>query len=57
MYATEMYVRGLIHDEQAQDLVEYGLLAAFISITALVVIRAIGPLVDALYVRLQTALS
>jgi Flp pilus assembly pilin Flp len=38
-------------------MVEYALLASFISIVAIVALRAIGPLVNALYVNVQTALS
>ena len=39
----------LLHDESGQDMVEYGLLAALISIVALVTIRLIGPMVAALF--------
>jgi Flp pilus assembly pilin Flp len=38
-------------------MVEYALLAAFISIVAIVTIRAIGPLVDAVYQNVQAALT
>jgi Flp pilus assembly pilin Flp len=47
----------LLHEEHGQDMVEYGLLAAFISIMAVVTIRNIGPLVDALYQVVLNALS
>ena len=39
----------LLHDESGQDMVEYGLLAALISIVSLVTIRLIGPMVAALF--------
>jgi pilus assembly protein Flp/PilA len=47
----------LIREEQGQDMVEYALLAAFISIVAIVTIRNIGPLVDAVYQNVQAALT
>ena len=47
-------LRKLAHDERGQDLTEYGLLAAFISIAATVTVRAIGPLVTPLYERVHS---
>ena len=46
----------LRREEDGQDMVEYGLLGAFISIVAVVTIRNIGPLVDALFQAVQAAL-
>jgi len=43
--------------EDGQDTVEYGLLAAFISIAALLAIKAIGPLVNDLYVKVKDAFA
>ena len=43
--------------EDGQDLVEYALLASFISIVAVVTIRAIGPLVRVMYQNIQTVLT
>jgi Flp pilus assembly pilin Flp len=43
-------LRRLLCEENGNDLVEYGLLAAFISIVSLVTIRLIGPLVNDLFV-------
>ena len=51
------FVSKLIRKEEGQDMVEYALLAAFISIVAIVTIRNIGPLVTAIYVRIQAALT
>ena len=51
------FLTKLIREEQGQDMVEYALLAAFISIVAIVTIRNIGPLVDAVYQNVQAALS
>ena len=50
-------LRNLISDEKGQDLIEYGLLASFISIAALITIRLIGPLIVPLYQAIQAALS
>ena len=47
----------LIRDEKGQDMVEYALLASFISIVAIVTLRLIGPLVNTIYVNIQTALT
>ena len=44
-------------EDSGQDMVEYGLLAAFISIVAIAALRAIGPLVNAVFVRIQAALT
>jgi len=43
--------------EDGQDTVEYGLLASFISIAALLAIKAIGPLVNDLYVKVKDAFA
>jgi len=47
----------LIRDEKGQDMVEYALLASFISIVAIATLRLIGPLVNAIYVAIQAALT
>jgi Flp pilus assembly pilin Flp len=51
------FLSKLIREEKGQDMVEYALLAAFISIIAIVTIRNIGPLVDAVYQNVQAALT
>jgi Flp pilus assembly pilin Flp len=51
------YLRRFLHEEKGQDMVEYALLAAFISIVAIATLRLIGPLVSAIYGRIQTALT
>lgn len=51
------YILNFLKDDSGQDMVEYGLLAAFISIVAIAALRAIGPLVNAVYVNVQTALT
>jgi pilus assembly protein Flp/PilA len=51
------YLKNFLRDESGQDMVEYGLLAAFISIVAIAALTAIGPLVNAIYVAIQNALT
>ena len=51
------FISRLVRDENGQDMVEYALLAAFISIVAIVTLRNIGPLINAIYVRIQAALT
>ena len=51
------FLKNLLRKEDGQDMVEYALLAAFISIIAIVTIRNIGPLVDTIYQNVESALS
>ena len=51
------HLRNFLRNESGQDMVEYGLLAAFISIVAIAALRIIGPLVNGIYVQIQGALS
>ena len=51
------YFKQWIRDDEGQDMVEYGLLAALISIAAVLAVQAIGPLVSDLYVRVKDALA
>jgi Flp pilus assembly pilin Flp len=51
------YLKRILRNDEGQDMVEYGLLGAFISIVAIAALRAIGPLVNAIYVNIQNALS
>ena len=43
------WLTTLTHDDTGQDMVEYGLLSAMISIVAVVTLKSIGPLVAILY--------
>jgi Flp pilus assembly pilin Flp len=52
-----MNLRRFIRDEQGQDMVEYALLAAFISIVAIATLRLIGPLVLGIYNNIRAALA
>ena len=47
------YIKGLLKLDSGQDLVEYALLAAFISITTVATLRLLGPLVLALWEQIQ----
>jgi len=44
-------------EERGQDVMEYGVLAAFISVAAVAIIRTIGPLIAALFAAVLAALS
>jgi Flp pilus assembly pilin Flp len=46
-----------IRNEDGQDMIEYALLAAFISIVAILTIRNIGPMINTIYQRIQTSLT
>jgi Flp pilus assembly pilin Flp len=50
-------LRNLFKDERGQDIIEYGLLASFISIAAVGVIKLIGPLIVPLYESVKAALT
>jgi pilus assembly protein Flp/PilA len=43
----------LVREEEGQDLIEYALLAGFISIVAIIAITALGGGVNAVYEKLQ----
>ncbi len=47
----------LARGDEGQDLIEYGVLAAFLSVAAVAVVRALGPLIDALYQLVRAALT
>ena len=51
------YIVRFVREDEGQDMVEYALLAAFISIVAIVVIKAIGPLVNTIYTNVKDALT
>jgi Flp pilus assembly pilin Flp len=42
--------KRLLREDSGQDMVEYGLLSAFISIVAIVTLKSIKPLVAMLYI-------
>ena len=47
----------LLKKDDGQDMVEYALLAAFLSIVAIATLRLIGPLIVTMYDRIRTAIS
>jgi Flp pilus assembly pilin Flp len=53
---VKKFLESLRQDE-GQDIVEYGLLAAFISISAVLVIKILGPLLVPLYQSVKAALT
>lgn len=53
MKKLELFVKN----DEGQDMVEYALLAAFISIVAITTIKAIGPLIQTIYTNVQNALT
>ena len=50
-------LRKFIREDEGQDMIEYALLGAFISIVAIVTIKAIGPLISTIYTNIETALT
>ena len=50
-------MKGLLVEEEGQDIVEYALLAAFIAIVAVAILVNIGPLIEDLYTQVQEALE
>lgn len=56
-WLTMHYIARFVYDDEGQDMVEYALLAAFISIVSIVVIKAIGPLVNTIYTNIKNALT
>ena len=50
-------LKGWLKNEDGQDLTEYALLAGFISIVAVIIIKSIGPLVNDLYQKVKDAFA
>ncbi len=50
------WLKRTLRDESGQDMVEYGLLSALISIVAIVALQSLGPLINALYL-IKTKIS
>ncbi len=47
-------LQRLVHDDQGQDLIEYALLAGFISLVAVLAITAVGTGVNTVYGNIDT---
>jgi Flp pilus assembly pilin Flp len=50
-------LKKLLRDERGQDMIEYALLASFISIAAIAVIKLTGPLINTIYTNVKNALT
>ena len=50
-------INRFVREEEGQDIIEYALLAAFVSVVAILVIQNIGTLVTTNYQSVETALS
>ena len=50
-------IRAVVGDERGQDLIEYGLLASFLSIAAIAVLRTIGVPIVAMFQKILSALG
>ena len=50
-------MKGLIVEEEGQDIVEYALLAAFIAIVAVAILVQMAPLIQGIYQRVLDALA
>lgn len=50
-------IEAFIRRDEGQDVVEYALLAALISVFAVITIKAIGPAVNSLYETIKTKLT
>jgi len=50
-------IKTVVGDERGQDLIEYGLLASFLSIAAIAVLRVIGVPVVAMFQRILAVLG
>ena len=44
-----------VREDEGQDIIEYSLLAAFISISGYLILQAIGSNVNTIYTKVQTA--
>ena len=50
-------VSRLLHEEAGQDLIEYALLAAFISVAAIAAITTVGTALNSSYQTIQTQVA
>ena len=46
-----------VREDECQDIIEYSLLAAFISISGYLILQSIGTQVNSIYTKVQTATS
>lgn len=50
-------LNSLLRDDEGQDVIEYSLLGAFISIVAIIAIKAVGTAVNTIFQNIQTELT
>ena len=50
-------LKSFLRDDSGQDMVEYAVLAAFVSIVAIATIRTLGPLLTTIYTNVVDALQ
>ena len=50
-------IARFVREEEGQDIIEYSLLAAFISISGYLILQSIGTNVNSIYTKVQTATS
>ena len=50
-------IARFVREEEGQDIIEYSLLAAFISISGYLILQSIGSNVNNIYSKVQTATS
>jgi Flp pilus assembly pilin Flp len=55
MWPMLLLFRRLLLEEVAQDLLEYGLLAVFIAVAAVVAVTALGPPIAQMYLDVTAA--
>lgn len=48
---------NLVRDEEGQDLVEYALLAALLSIVSVAALQVLGPVIASVWERISSAIS
>ena len=48
-------IARFVREEEGQDIIEYSLLAAFISISGYLILQSIGTSVNTIYTKVQTA--
>ena len=51
------YLKKFLTEDEGQDMVEYGLLAAFISIAAITALTLIGPKIKIVFEKVQAGLA
>ena len=54
MTALKLFVTRLVRDEQGQDLIEYALLATFVSLVAIIGATALGTALNNWYDKVST---